>query len=177
MDKPLFTSTPLLPKPLTLWLSEAHFEEMVKEGESKTPLETGGILIGYWSESAAVVTAVIGPGRNAKHRRTSFLPDSSFHKEQIKELFEASDGVCIYLGDWHTHPCAAAYMSRLDRSTLARIANYDSAVQPRPIMLILAGNEEWLPKAWVRTKRSWWLHNKEEEVVIQGFVPSEPVSR
>ena len=173
MDKLLPTSSSFLPQPLKLWLASIHLGEMVAEADSKEPLETGGILIGYWSESAAVVTAIVGPGPAAMHRRRSFVPDSLFHRIQIKDHFESSGGISTYLGDWHTHPGAAAYMSRRDRSTLARIASFESAAQPKPIMLIMAGSEGWSPKAWVGAKRTWWSKSNEKELSIEAFVPEQ----
>lgn len=171
MEKSRSANSSLLSEPLELWLSNAHCEDMAREAGSKAPLETGGVLMGYWADSVCVITAVIGPGPNAQHKRYSFVPDPIFQQGEIERQFIESEGVCTYLGDWHSHPDASAYMSRRDRSTLSKIAKFERASQQKPIMLILAGNQNWLPKAWAWNRRSWWFQNSSSELPIQRFVP------
>lgn len=60
-------------------------------------LETGGVLMGYTNGSAAVVTALIGPGPEACHKRDSFAPDISYQRTEIAAHFERSGGLDTYL--------------------------------------------------------------------------------
>lgn len=113
------------------------------------PRETGGVLLGYWgNEKEVVITTATGPGPRSVHRRSSFHPDNDFHTEEISRHYRESGRTETYLGDWHTHPEAAAYMSRRDEVTLAAIARYPEARQGRPVMLIL-GTAPFGVKAWV----------------------------
>lgn len=105
------------------------------------PYETGGMLLGYEADNGeAVVTAIIGPGPRAKHRRFRFAPDADYQQEMLEAHFTRTDGRETYLGDWHTHPMGRAAPSLLDKRTLARIALTPSSCTTRPIMLILAND-------------------------------------
>ena len=125
------------------------------EAESKTPLETGGLLIGYFSadDDQVVITNVVGPGPNAKHRRRTYKPDYSFHRKEISRIFHESEGLCTYLGDWHSHPNAPAYLSFLDKRALRNISRFPDNYIDRPIMLVLGNIQgdsfaEWNPAVW-----------------------------
>lgn len=120
-----------------LWISETAFRDMVEEANRAYPMETGGVLVGYFAESEEpVVFAAIGPGPNAVHLQNRFMPDHSWQCEQLEDLFQKSSGAWVYLGDWHTHPDGSPKMSRLDQRTLRSIAQYKQAENPRPLMLI-----------------------------------------
>lgn len=125
--------------------------------EEKSPLETGGMLIGYIALTGEpVVTSIIGPGPKAKHRRFKFTPDGSYQQTILEAHFKETDGRETYLGDWHTHPRGAPTLSYLDKCTLARIAREPRSQIPQPVMIILGGNEgEWCLNA-VRFLESEW---------------------
>jgi integrative and conjugative element protein (TIGR02256 family) len=132
------------------------------------PLETGGVLLGYWvNETSLVVTAIIGPGPEAKHTSNNFLPDAEYHDKAIQEHFLASECRETYLGDWHTHPSGTAYMSSTDKKTLDRIANSEAAHAATPVMLILGESEDWYPKAWIRRRGRRWFEGRFDSVVFR----------
>lgn len=115
------------------------------------PFETGGILMGYWgSATEAVITAVIGPGPKAVHKKRAFRPDSAYHEQEIARLYAQSGRTETYLGDWHTHPGAAAYMSFRDEETLSTIANHKEARLQTPLMMIL-GTRPFELRAWAHS--------------------------
>jgi integrative and conjugative element protein (TIGR02256 family) len=120
-----------------LWISETAFRDMVEEANRTYPMETGGVLVGYFGESGEpVVFAAIGPGPNAAHLKSRFMPDHTWQCEQLEDLFQKSSGTWVYLGDWHTHPDSSPKMSQLDKRTLRSIAKYKQAENPQPLMLI-----------------------------------------
>ena len=133
---------------------------MTHEADRRAPLETGGVLLGYWSavQDAAVVEFIIGPGPQAVHRKGSFIPDHRYQHRELSRLYQAAGRNLDYLGDWHTHPGGPASLSRTDLATLRRIAQHAAARAPRPIMLLLAGGEPWRVAAWMAeiTRRWWW---------------------
>lgn len=114
------------------------------------PLETGGVFIGYWGQEYqdVAITAVTGPGPNAIHKSTAFIPDSDFHEKEISRFYTQSGRVHTYLGDWHTHPNGICRLSSKDRATLKRISRYKPARAPIPIMGILAGSCDWEFGLW-----------------------------
>ena len=139
--------------------------EKLRQIQSGLP-EAGGQLFAKLIRNQIRIEQATGPRPSDKRARMHYVPDR--RAEQSEIVRKHKDGL-HYVGDWHTHPGAAAYMSRPDRSTLARIARFEKAGQPRPIMIILAGAQEWSPKAWVKNRRSGWFGNSSPEVTIEWF--------
>lgn len=128
-----------------IWIAESCLAMMHQLAGEKFPLETGGMLIGYIASTGEpVVTSVIGPGPNAKHRRFKFTPDGPYQQVMLEAHYHATEGRETYLGDWHTHPKVEPIPSYLDKCTLARIAKEPRSQISRPVMIILGGCEaEW----------------------------------
>lgn len=125
---------------------------MGNEAGDKHPLETGGVLSGYWADAdQVVICSASGPGPLASHQRHRFCPDHDFQTEWIADRYHSGAGVETYLGDWHTHPGArTATPSWTDRTTLRRIARSAEARAPEPLAVILAGDGEgWSTFSWV----------------------------
>lgn len=131
-----------------VWLSRDGLNMMTAEASAKAPNETGGVLLGFWYRNDPVVTHVIGPGPKATHLRDAFRPDYGYHESEVARLYEISQRTLHYLGDWHTHPGAAAYLSERDKCAIRRIARTRAARAPRPLMLIFGWGPEWEPKVW-----------------------------
>lgn len=138
-----------------VWLLRDVLDQICYEAESKYSLETGGLLVGYISadDDDVVITDAVGPGPKAKHSRRTYIPDYLFHKEEIRRIFHGSGGLHTYLGDWHSHPNAPAYLSFLDKRALQNIARFPGNYIDRPIMLVLGGtgsdvSSEWKPAVW-----------------------------
>lgn len=135
-------------KDCLVWFKKTSFEQLIKEGESKYPLETGGLFVGYQlSNDEVVVTRVIGPGPLASHKSDRFIPDQKYHEAELLKHFYKSDHLEVYLGDWHTHPNLKAYLSNLDLKTLKRIARFKNSQLDYPLMGILGG-EPYEFKIW-----------------------------
>lgn len=102
------------------------------------PLETGGLLLGYWSAKSNEVCIVkcTGPGPNARHTRISYHPDYDHDVRAIAREYQASGRTVTYLGEWHTHPCGQPAMSRIDKNTLRRISRFEAARIRSPLMFI-----------------------------------------
>ena len=131
-----------------LWLRHSVEEALRRDGTCKAPLETGGVLMGYQQADAYVVTACIGPGPKAIHKRASFIPDYDYQEQEIARVYRDSGRVFTYLGDWHTHPDGRIRLSAIDRKTLKRIAGHPAARIHNPVMMILAGGNPWRFGAW-----------------------------
>lgn len=107
------------------------------------PNETGGVMMGYWSNAfECVITNIIGPGPKATHERFSFKPDSDFHTKEIAKVYNASGRIETYLGDWHTHPDSSSYLSSTDEKTLKKISNHKPSRLAKALMLILGTDPE-----------------------------------
>jgi len=138
------------------WIAASTCSFLVEEAHRTLPHETGGVLMGYWSEdqSQVVITRAIGPGPKAQHDTKSFIPDCTYQIEEIARHYHNTGRQETYLGDWHTHPGRQTPMlGWRDRHTLHRIATDPNARAPRALMAILAG-PPWKLRIW-RHRRSW----------------------
>ncbi|MBB4365010.1 integrative and conjugative element protein (TIGR02256 family) [Bradyrhizobium sp. CIR18] len=130
---------------VTVWLSSQVMQRMCSLARDLSPLENGGILLGWRSGEDLIVVDLRGPGPQALHARHCFIPDHVWQVAEINRAFEASRGDLDYLGDWHSHPDSVAEMSKLDSATLLRITRKVSA----PLMLIVAGSgTDWSSRCW-----------------------------
>ena len=134
-----------------VWLPAVLLHEMASAAEEWQPLETGGVLAGYWvpPNSEAVITHVVHAGPNADHRKSGMTPDADFQNAELDRIYAEADGASYYLGDWHSHPGMGAVPSPTDRATLRRIATTTEAAAPKPLMLILDNAyEKWGVIGW-----------------------------
>lgn len=121
-----------------IWFKQSAFQSLVKEAKKKYPLETGGVLIGYFvSKNKIVITEVLGPGKLAEHEKDRFEPDQNFHEIELEKHFFNTNHKEVYLGDWHTHPNFKPYLSKIDLKTLRRIAKYKPSQLSHPLMAVL----------------------------------------
>lgn len=141
-----------------VWVADGAAKNLVAEASRKSPLETGGVLLGYQvgDGSLTVVTAVVGPGPNAQHSRTGYVPDHEYQEQEIASTYATSGRCTTYVGDWHSHPGGALYLSRTDVRTLRAIARHKGARLARPVMIVAAsGRPEWDIGVW--QWRPTWL--------------------
>jgi integrative and conjugative element protein (TIGR02256 family) len=131
-----------------VWIDRHVLGWLCNEASRAAPAETGGVMLGYWADDVPVITHAIGPGPDASHGPSSFIPDYDYQDEEIARLYTLSNRKLAYLGDWHTHPAAEAYLSEKDIGTLRRIAAYRYARVSQPLMLILAPGPRWNPHVW-----------------------------
>jgi integrative and conjugative element protein (TIGR02256 family) len=153
-----------------IWLKKSVIDEILLDGNKCLPKETGGIIMGY-SVSALefVITDLIGAGKEAIHGYNSFEPDQLFHLEEVKRIYQASNGFITYLGDWHTHPNSYPYLSSKDKKTICTIANYEKARLLNPLMLIASPPKNDF-KVWVykKTKLLQTIKYSECTIIIFG---------
>ncbi|WP_377830506.1 Mov34/MPN/PAD-1 family protein [Bradyrhizobium lupini] len=149
----------MLMSQVSVWLSAQTLSSLRTEADRLFPLETGGALIGYWSDAdTVVVTEFVGPGPDSVHRRSSYQHDHELEASQIAVHYHRSGGSHVYIGDWHTHPEArSGDLSWTDRRSIRRVINSREARARRPLMVVLFGNpEHWTPSVWVSTLKPRW---------------------
>jgi integrative and conjugative element protein (TIGR02256 family) len=143
----------------TIWLSQDAVETMAAEATRAAPNETGGMLLGWENpdRNEIVVLAVLGPGPAATHGPASFHPDGGWQQGHLTARYEQSGGLLTYLGDWHVHPTGGFALSRRDRRTMAKTASHAEARCPRPLMALLAREDDrYRLGVWVWEPS--WLH-------------------
>jgi integrative and conjugative element protein (TIGR02256 family) len=139
-----------------VWILKQTYDLCVADAEFHYPRETGGAFMGYWPNSnEVVITAVIGPGPKASHRKHSFEPDQAWQIRQIADHYARSSRTEGYVGDWHSHPGAsAAVPSYVDKATLQKIIRSRRARAPRPLCAIFYGRPgQWACDTWVATEK------------------------
>jgi integrative and conjugative element protein (TIGR02256 family) len=158
------------------WISATVVETLWQQAAASYPLETGGLLIGYFANDDVVITDGIGAGPKAIHRRYSFVPDTEFQERELARLYNASGRLHTYLGDWHTHPEGAPALSLRDRRTLARIGRHSEARLPRPLMLVFAGGPYTWEHTLVRLTQglAWWGRKNLQEISVRTYEEGVP---
>lgn len=132
----------------TAWLSLTMLKELQSLCSDRFPLETGGLLLGYWADNGEpVINSIIGPGPNAKHALYTFEPDYDFHDIEIDKIYDDKSNRNYYLGDWHCHPYPGLVdLSAIDIETVNKINN---EVSPRKSLMMILGGKEWeIVKLW-----------------------------
>jgi integrative and conjugative element protein (TIGR02256 family) len=154
----------------TLWVAAAVIDDLIRESVEAFPLETGGVLMGYQVGSETAVRTIIGPGPNAKHSKTTYIPDHEYHEIEVARLYLNSGRRTTYLGDWHSHPNGRLYLSGTDAATLKSIAAHSPARIQRPVMAILAGTADaWKIGAWQWMPRRIRALSKAVAIEVRTF--------
>lgn len=123
--------------PSRCWFDRRAHDELIAEARRWRLRETGGALLGWREGDQTVVARVLGPGPEAKHRRTSFEPDATWQYAQGRKIYEESGRTVAFLGDWHTHPFGAPRPSRQDQRTAVMLATDSRFRTPIPLYAIL----------------------------------------
>jgi len=110
---------------------------ILNETKVHYPLETGGMLLGYLKEKNYYILDIIDAGPEAIHKTDYFLPDGKYQQPILEQKFFKSNGKVTFLGDWHSHPKADSYLSKLDMETLKNISEDEGAQINCPIFIII----------------------------------------
>lgn len=158
-QKWLAYSSPVLMSEVTVWLSGQALSSLKDEADRRYSLETGGVLVGYWSDAVTVVvTEFVGPGPASVHRRYSYEHDHEWEASQIAIHYHRSGRSHVYIGDWHTHPDATSGdLSGTDRRSIRRVINSREARVCHPLMAVLFGRPgNWSFSIWVAALKPRW---------------------
>jgi len=88
-----------------------------------------------------IITEFVGPGPAAKHKHNSFVPDYIWQNEECGKIYDQTNGLITYIGDWHTHPDNLTDLSQLDINALCKISEHKEANCVNPIMLIMGNHK------------------------------------
>lgn len=132
-------------------VSSTALESILQHCKKSRNLETGGILIGKYSDelNCALVSRVTGPPRDSKQTAITFERGTHGLKSLLETCFTESQ--TYYLGEWHFHPQSSPEPSGRDLAQLQEIANSDRFKCPEPTLLIIGGDpsSDWTLSAHV----------------------------
>jgi integrative and conjugative element protein (TIGR02256 family) len=131
-----------------LVLSAQHEEILRERCVASWPKETGGILIGYYTEGreTAVVTCIPPTPPDSVSARARFERGLRGLQELLGRLWREDPRAReYYLGEWHYHPGQAPLPSPQDESQMRAIANDPGYRCPEPVLLIAGGRP---PATW-----------------------------
>ncbi|MBA2714093.1 MAG: Mov34/MPN/PAD-1 family protein [Rubrobacteraceae bacterium] len=118
--------------------SEA-LSRMLELSRRATPRETGGVLVGYYTEAqdCAVVTEVSRAPPDSRSGKNIFVRGTAGLQRWLNKLWLRERR--FYLGDWHSHPGQTPRPSLTDMAQLEEIAEDKSRKCPEPVALLIGG--------------------------------------
>jgi integrative and conjugative element protein (TIGR02256 family) len=121
-------------------LTLEQYNKMKKICINAYPKETGGILIGKYSndQNTAIITQVTGPPKDSKFGNTWFTRGVYGLQRLLDKTWEEKQ--CFYLGEWHFHPKNSPKPSNLDVKQMENITQNKDYNCPEPLLLIVNGN-------------------------------------
>ena len=154
----------------TVWLDPDARRTITVEALRYRFVETGGPLFGFGDDDALVIVAAGGPGRRARHRPMSFVPDRAAVERAIDYVWEAGARRYRYLGSWHTHPRGRAVPSGRDRATAREMSRDAGLNLPRPLILI---QSTWPGRRVIRDSdlRAYRLDVERSDLVVAVVRP------
>lgn len=145
--------------PARCWIDEGAYRDLFAEADRWLVRETGGALLGWRDEDEAVISRVLGPGPQAKHRFRSFEPDPAWHRTETQKTYRESERKVSYIGDWHTHPIAPPVPSRQDRAAASTIAQ-DPDFRARQPLSAIMGRSRRVPRGPWRLAVYVWVNEE-----------------
>lgn len=125
--------------PYTVTLCSLSLQQIVAECINAGLNETGGILIGHYSEdgSTAIVFEATARPADSLANRTTFQRGSKGLRSLLQNRWKAGK---YYVGEWHFHPRGLPEPSSDDFESMKNIAANLNYQCPEPVMIILGGN-------------------------------------
>jgi integrative and conjugative element protein (TIGR02256 family) len=138
-------------------LSPAAARSIRREAEASADgRETGGILLGFYSDEVPVITEAGGPGPKA-YRSASYFRRDLDYAEQLADAAYRLDG-SEWIGDWHTHPLGGGCPSGTDLSGYRSILRADPSLRAFLAVIVVRSDE-----GWKEPQLSPWLIQAGEE--------------
>ena len=113
---------------------------------ARLPVETGGVLIGYFDVSRRyvyVVDALPAP-RDSDEREDAFIRGFAGLRDEIHRIEARTGGQVGYVGEWHSHPDdAGVAMSDDDSELLQQIADEVRADGQPGVMMIVGSHHSF----------------------------------
>ena len=122
-------------------LSKEAYKKMLCYCNKAHPYETGGILIGNYSQSQTIanILQITPPPKNSKHAKCNFYRGSGGLKKLLDTVWNQG---LYYLGEWHYHPNASSLPSGIDNNQMIKLSRDQKLNCPEPILIIIGGYKD-----------------------------------
>lgn len=123
---------------IAVLIRASDVEKAMKLCNQTRNFETGGILIGYYSNNyrTANITFFSKPPEDSKGTFNSFVRGFKKLKEIISFFFSANKH--YYIGEWHYHPVNNAICSNVDIEQIKKISKDTKIDCKEPILVIIS---------------------------------------
>jgi len=127
-----------------LTIGRSELKKILRYSLAAGRLETGGILVGHYSQhhDVAFVGDVSGPPRDSKSGVTWFHRGIQGLQTWLNGLWSKDS---YYLGEWHFHPGGRPAASGIDLRQIKEISEAPAYLCPEPLLIIVGGT---MPASW-----------------------------
>ena len=124
---------------LKIELPNEQVTEMHKICKESSPNETGGIIIGRYSDNGLVayISEITCAPEDSIKGKSSFHRGNKGLKKKLDALWEQN---YYYLGEWHYHPNHSPIPSKADIEQMRSFSLNRNLKCPEPILIIAGGN-------------------------------------
>ena len=129
------------PDGLKLIINQEVIDEINKYRQIDGSNESGGILFGkkQLNNDTYVISNVTVPSIYDRSSKTSFIRNKNCTQQQINEMWETSNGIVNYMGEWHTHSVNEPIPSITDKRLINQLYK-DGTNVFRYFFMIILGN-------------------------------------
>lgn len=119
-------------------IPQTALDEALRYCVRSYPMETGGILIGRYSDdlTLAQVTELLPAPLDSTAKRFSFERGIRGLQKLLHQLWSERK---YYLGEWHFHPSNSAQPSSTDFEQMRKISASSRYHCPEPVILVVGG--------------------------------------
>lgn len=129
-------------------IDPAALEQMLRFQQLEAhQAEAGGVLLGrrILGGHDVVVDEVTSPMPEDVRTRQTFHRSRAGHQQVIGDRWRTSEGTCLYLGEWHTHPEPCPLPSQVDVGDWRRRLRTDRFDEDS-LLFVIVGMQE--VRAW-----------------------------
>ena len=130
-------------------IADRAFDAIVQRCRDAGGVETGGVLIGRYTEwlDRAIVVEAAGPPRDSRQGPRAFWRGVAGLGRLLRERWRTSH--TYYLGEWHFHPFMSAQPSSTDLDQIRAFAADPAYQCPRPVLVVVGGDPATAPEVEV----------------------------
>lgn len=126
---------------IKLIISQEVIDKINRYRQFSNDNESGGILLGKkeLNSETYIISNITVPSIYDFSTKTSFIRDKNNAQKRINEIWESSNGIVNYIGEWHTHSEKNPIPSKTDKELVQQLYK-DKTNVFRYFFMIILGN-------------------------------------